>query len=182
MKRISTTLLTLLLLLQLAMPARAAGLFDWLTGKDDPTPAPAMAEATPTTVTLPPADALADDSFFAAPSDEADPEPTAGPTPSPEPAPIPEAALEDDGLLRVDLRSLDNPTQLHLTLAGVYAVGDCNGKSMMAHTAYREAEVAVRHMLGIRMKCAMRLFRPLFIRTPKSPTWAIRRRRPKRRG
>jgi len=30
----------------------------------------------------------------------------------------------------------------------VYAVGDCNGKLMLAHTAYREAEVAVNHMLG----------------------------------
>ncbi len=33
-------------------------------------------------------------------------------------------------------------------VAGVYAVGDCNGKAMLAHTAYREAEVAVHHMLG----------------------------------
>ena len=33
---------------------------------------------------------------------------------------------------------------------GVYAVGDCNGKVMLAHTAYREAEVAVNHMLGIK--------------------------------
>lgn len=30
----------------------------------------------------------------------------------------------------------------------VYAIGDCNGKLMLAHTAYREAEVAVNHMLG----------------------------------
>ena len=35
-------------------------------------------------------------------------------------------------------------------VAGVYAVGDCNGKLMLAHTAYREAEVAVNHMLGVR--------------------------------
>ena len=33
-------------------------------------------------------------------------------------------------------------------IAGVYAIGDCNGKLMLAHTAYREAEVAVNHMLG----------------------------------
>ena len=32
----------------------------------------------------------------------------------------------------------------------VYAIGDCNGKLMLAHTAYREAEVAVNHMLGIK--------------------------------
>jgi len=31
---------------------------------------------------------------------------------------------------------------------GVYAAGDCNGKSMLAHTAYREGEVAINHMLG----------------------------------
>ena len=30
----------------------------------------------------------------------------------------------------------------------VYAAGDVNGKSMLAHTAYREAEVAVSNMLG----------------------------------
>lgn len=33
-------------------------------------------------------------------------------------------------------------------ISGVYAVGDINGKSMLAHTAYREAEVAVNHILG----------------------------------
>ncbi|HBR03989.1 MAG TPA: dihydrolipoyl dehydrogenase [Ruminiclostridium sp.] len=32
----------------------------------------------------------------------------------------------------------------------VYAAGDVNGKSMLAHTAYREAEVAVNIMLGKR--------------------------------
>ena len=30
----------------------------------------------------------------------------------------------------------------------MYAAGDVNGKSMLAHTAYREAEVAVNTMLG----------------------------------
>ncbi|MBR7142662.1 MAG: dihydrolipoyl dehydrogenase [Clostridia bacterium] len=33
---------------------------------------------------------------------------------------------------------------------GVYACGDINGKSMLAHTAYREAEVAVNNILGKR--------------------------------
>lgn len=32
----------------------------------------------------------------------------------------------------------------------VYAAGDVTGYSMLAHTAYREAEVAVNHMLGLR--------------------------------
>ncbi|PKM96335.1 MAG: dihydrolipoyl dehydrogenase [Firmicutes bacterium HGW-Firmicutes-1] len=33
-------------------------------------------------------------------------------------------------------------------ISGVYAVGDVNGKSMLAHTAYREAEVCINHILG----------------------------------
>lgn len=33
---------------------------------------------------------------------------------------------------------------------GVYAAGDVNGVSMLAHTAYREAEVVVNHLLGKR--------------------------------
>ncbi len=33
-------------------------------------------------------------------------------------------------------------------LPGVYAAGDVNGKSMLAHTAYREAEVAINNILG----------------------------------
>lgn len=37
---------------------------------------------------------------------------------------------------------------LRTNVHGVYAIGDCNGKLMLAHTAYREAEVAVNHMLG----------------------------------
>ncbi|MDO4567964.1 MAG: dihydrolipoyl dehydrogenase [Clostridia bacterium] len=31
----------------------------------------------------------------------------------------------------------------------IYAAGDVNGKSMLAHTAYREAEVAVNNILGV---------------------------------
>ena len=37
---------------------------------------------------------------------------------------------------------------MQTSIAGVYAVGDVNGKLMLAHTAYREAEVAVNHILG----------------------------------
>ena len=38
---------------------------------------------------------------------------------------------------------------MHTNIEGVYAAGDCNGKSMLAHTAYREAEVAVNNILGV---------------------------------
>lgn len=33
-------------------------------------------------------------------------------------------------------------------IPGVYAAGDVNGKSMLAHTAYREAEVAINNIFG----------------------------------
>jgi len=33
-------------------------------------------------------------------------------------------------------------------IAGVYATGDVNGFSMLAHTAYRETEVAINNILG----------------------------------
>ncbi|MBE7065929.1 MAG: dihydrolipoyl dehydrogenase [Ruminococcaceae bacterium] len=35
-------------------------------------------------------------------------------------------------------------------IAGVYATGDVNGYSMLAHTAYRETEVAINDILGIK--------------------------------
>jgi len=38
--------------------------------------------------------------------------------------------------------------QMRTNVPGLYAAGDVNGKSMLAHTAYREGEVAVNHMLG----------------------------------
>ena len=36
---------------------------------------------------------------------------------------------------------------LRTNISGVYAIGDVNGKSMLAHTAYREAEAAINHIL-----------------------------------
>lgn len=38
--------------------------------------------------------------------------------------------------------------QMKTSVPGVFAAGDVNGKSMLAHTAYREAEVAVNTILG----------------------------------
>ncbi|MDY6367853.1 MAG: dihydrolipoyl dehydrogenase [Clostridia bacterium] len=37
---------------------------------------------------------------------------------------------------------------MRTNVANVYATGDVNGKVMLAHTAYRESEVAVNNMLG----------------------------------
>ncbi|MFV0399300.1 MAG: dihydrolipoyl dehydrogenase family protein, partial [Oscillospiraceae bacterium] len=38
--------------------------------------------------------------------------------------------------------------RMRTNVSGVYAAGDVNGRSMLAHTAYREAEVAISHMAG----------------------------------
>ena len=51
--------------------------------------------------------------------------------------------------LQMDRAAIAVDRHLCTNVAGVYAIGDCNGKLMLAHTAYREAEVAVNHMLGI---------------------------------
>ncbi len=37
---------------------------------------------------------------------------------------------------------------MRTNVEGVYAIGDVNGKIMLAHTAYREAEVAVNNIVG----------------------------------
>ena len=92
------------LILAVGAPAGAEGLFDWLFGGPKATEAAAV-------VTLPPAEQLLP---AESPTPEAAPEATL--------APVPEATLEDDGVLRVALASLSEPRQLHLTLAGVYAV------------------------------------------------------------
>lgn len=40
-------------------------------------------------------------------------------------------------------------SHMRTNIKNVYAAGDVNGKSMLAHTAYREAEVAINDILGI---------------------------------
>ncbi len=50
--------------------------------------------------------------------------------------------------IEVNRGAIVTDSHLCTNVPGVYAVGDCNGKLMLAHTAYREAEVAVAHMLG----------------------------------
>ena len=52
--------------------------------------------------------------------------------------------------VEMDRAAVKTDRFLCTNVSGVYAIGDCNGKLMLAHTAYREAEVAVNHMLGIR--------------------------------
>jgi dihydrolipoamide dehydrogenase len=62
-------------------------------------------------------------------------------------------AIHGFGLENLGLRTLDNKALLvndtmETSVPGVYACGDITGFSMLAHTAVREAEVAVHHILG----------------------------------
>ena len=61
--------------------------------------------------------------------------------------------LENIGVL-TERGAIVTDDQLKTNVAGVWAAGDVNGKSMLAHTAYREGEVAVNDMPG--KKDAMR--------------------------
>lgn len=45
-------------------------------------------------------------------------------------------------------RSVPTDSMCRTNVPGVYAIGDVNGHHMLAHTAYREAEVAVNTILG----------------------------------
>ena len=64
------------------------------------------------------------------------------------------ANLEGYGLeslhVPVDRRAISVDEFCMTGVPGVYAIGDCNGTGMLAHVAYRQAEVAVSHILGRR--------------------------------
>ena len=48
-----------------------------------------------------------------------------------------------------DRRGILTNENMATNVENVYAVGDITGRYMLAHTAYREAEVAVNHILGV---------------------------------
>ena len=61
------------------------------------------------------------------------------------------AVTEGFGLEKLGVyvdRGIKTDEQMRTNVAGVYAAGDVNGVSMLAHTAYREGEVAVNTILG----------------------------------
>ncbi len=55
--------------------------------------------------------------------------------------------LESIGV-NVERGAIVTDEYMRTNIPDVYAAGDVNGKSMLAHTAYREGEVAVNNMLG----------------------------------
>ena len=56
--------------------------------------------------------------------------------------------LENLGLEMTERRCVRVDEHLQTSVPGVYVCGDLNGVSLLAHTAVREAEVAVHHILG----------------------------------
>ena len=48
----------------------------------------------------------------------------------------------------LDRGAIKTDEQMRTNVAGLYAAGDVNGVSMLAHTAYREGEVAINTILG----------------------------------
>ncbi len=57
--------------------------------------------------------------------------------------------LETVGLIPGAKGQLETDERMRTAVPGIWAAGDVNGRSLLAHTAYREAEVAVNDMLGI---------------------------------
>ena len=55
--------------------------------------------------------------------------------------------LENIGV-NLDRGAIVTDDMMRTNVANVYAVGDVNGKIMLAHTAYREAEVAINNITG----------------------------------
>lgn len=56
--------------------------------------------------------------------------------------------LENLGLEETERHCIKVDEHLQTSVPGVYVCGDLNGVSLLAHTAVREAEVAVHHILG----------------------------------
>ena len=57
--------------------------------------------------------------------------------------------LKELGVL-IEKGAIVTDEQCQTNVAGIYAAGDVNGKYMLAHVAYREAEVAINNIAGLR--------------------------------
>ncbi|MDR2912266.1 MAG: FAD-dependent oxidoreductase [Alistipes sp.] len=58
--------------------------------------------------------------------------------------------LENLGVTLSDRRGIVTDERMQTDVAGVYAAGDVTGGTMLAHTAYRQAEVAVNNIVSLR--------------------------------
>ena len=157
-------LICVLLIVALALPAAALGegMIEWDRATVGPE-AKASPEPTETAAsfdgmaTLPPADALKTEGPLVPvdlPEAEVEDAQASADVPAtafPEAtlAPIPNADIGDDGLLRVELRSLGTPAQLRLTLLGSYAVESDPGFRFDSGAAVTLAAVRDRIWLSV---------------------------------
>jgi dihydrolipoamide dehydrogenase len=74
--------------------------------------------------------------------------------------------LENIGVV-TERGAIATDEQMKTNVPGVFAAGDVNGKSMLAHTAYREAEVAVNIMLGRRDSMSYRAIPGVIYTSPE---------------
>ena len=58
---------------------------------------------------------------------------------------------------------------MRTNVAGVYACGDVTGEMLLAHVAYRQAEVCINNILGKMTLCVTTRCLPLSIPTPRLP-------------
>ena len=84
--------------------------------------------------------------------------------------------------LQMDRAAIVTDRHMCTSVSGVYAVGDCNGKLMLAHTAYREAEVAVNHMLGKRDEMRYDVIPSVIYTDPEVASVGLSREEAERRG
>ena len=72
--------------------------------------------------------------------------------------------------------------KLRTNVPGVWAIGDCNGKLMLAHTAYREAEVAVNDMLERKDKIDYSVIPSVIYTTPEVACVGMTEQEAKQKG
>jgi dihydrolipoamide dehydrogenase len=74
--------------------------------------------------------------------------------------------LETIGV-KMERGAIITDAQMRTNVPGVYAAGDVNGQSMLAHTAYRESEVAIHDMLGEKDKMRYHAIPAVIYTTPE---------------
>ncbi len=72
--------------------------------------------------------------------------------------------------------------ELKTNIEGLYAIGDVNGKLQLAHTAYREAEVALENILGENSKIDYDIIPSVLYARPEISEIGINEDRAKREG
>ena len=75
--------------------------------------------------------------------------------------------LENVGVL-TERGAIVTDERMQTNVPGIYAVGDANGKAMLAHTAYREAEVESTIFSENATECAIRRFPASYIQCRSS--------------